>query len=213
MDASTVFVSPGQVYDLMDLGYGLASPDLENSSKMVLRTCTEKPMAGSDFDRVERELLHYINPTKGLKTMDLRNTAGQSTASIDESDNEEEFLPMRLPGANTMMNDSLTSNNIRMDGSIRNSVNSKSSVANVTKHHKHRNNAEADPTAESSVFRVRLTSIAMVLLHKDILTACIENYGLTMTSVKQTKSTADEFSETLGIFAAPGYGNKDFRKA
>lgn len=213
MGAFTVFLSPRQVHVLVELAHGLASPDLEDSSNVAPRTCTEKPMAGSDFNRVERELLHQINPTQGLKTMDLRNTAGWSTASIDESDNEEEFLPMRLPGTNSMMNDSLNSNNMSMDGSIASSVSSKSSVTNVTKHHKHRNNAETDPTAESSVFRIRLTSIAMVLLHEDILTSCIENYGLTMASVKQMKSTADEFFRKLGVFAATGYGNKDFEKA
>lgn len=56
---------------LLELGHGLASPDLEDISNVAPRTCTEKPMAGSDFKRVERELIRQIHPTQGLHTMVL----------------------------------------------------------------------------------------------------------------------------------------------
>lgn len=54
---------------LLELGHGLASPDLEDVSNVAPRTYTEKPMAGSDFNRVERELIHQTHPLHGLKTM------------------------------------------------------------------------------------------------------------------------------------------------
>lgn len=54
---------------LLELGHGLASPDLEDVSNVAPRACAEKPMAGSDFNRVERELIHQIHPTQGLRTM------------------------------------------------------------------------------------------------------------------------------------------------
>lgn len=53
----------------MELGHGLASPDSEDVSNVAPRTCTEKPMAGSDFNRVERELIHQIHPSQGLRSM------------------------------------------------------------------------------------------------------------------------------------------------
>lgn len=66
----TLFSSPRQVHVLLELIHGLASPDIEDVSNVAPRpTCTEKPMANSDFNRVERELLNQINPSQGLRTM------------------------------------------------------------------------------------------------------------------------------------------------
>ncbi|XP_015584958.1 autophagy-related protein 2 homolog B [Cephus cinctus] len=209
----TSFLSPRQLHVLLELGHGLASPDMEDTSNVAPRTCTEKPMADSDFNRVERELLHQIHPTQGLRTMDLRHTQGWSTASLDESDNEDEFLPMRTPGAGSMI-DSMSSNNISMEGSISaSSVSSKSSVTNVPRQQKYRTNVDADPTAETSQFHIRVSSIAIVLLHEDILTACIEGLSLTRASTEHMKHAAEEFFKKLGVFAAAGYGNKDFERA
>ncbi|XP_076234909.1 autophagy-related 2 [Calliopsis andreniformis] len=209
----TSFLSPRQMHVLLELGHGLASPDLEDVSNVAPRTCTEKPMAGSDFNRVERELIHQIHPTQGLRTMDLRHTQGWSTASLDESDNEDEFLPMRLPGSSSM-SDSVISNNNSMDGSIStSSISLKSSGTNLPKQHKHRHSVDNSPSTETSHFHVRVSSIAVVLLHEDILTTCVEGGGLTCSSIKQMKNAADEFFKQLGMFAAGGYGNKDFDKA
>lgn len=57
---------------LMELGQGLASPDLGNVTNITSKKCIEKPMAGSDFNRVERELIHQIHPTQGLRTMVIK---------------------------------------------------------------------------------------------------------------------------------------------
>jgi hypothetical protein len=66
----TIFLSPRQFHVLMELTHGLASPDMEDVSNVAPRTnCTEKPMANSDFKRVERELLSQVNPTQGFRTM------------------------------------------------------------------------------------------------------------------------------------------------
>lgn len=54
---------------LLELGHGLASPDLEDVSNVAPRAYTEKPMADSDFNRIERELIHQIHPTQGLRSM------------------------------------------------------------------------------------------------------------------------------------------------
>nr|XP_050867799.1 autophagy-related protein 2 homolog A isoform X1 [Vespula vulgaris] len=209
----TSFLSPRQVHVLFELAHGLASPDLEDVSNVAPRTCTEKPMAGSDFNRVERELIHQIHPIQGIRSTDLRHTQGWSTASLEDSDNEEEFLPMRLPGSSSM-NDSIISNNLSMEDSIlASSISSKSSTTNLPKHSKHRHSLDSDSSAETSQFHIRVSSIAVVLLHEDILTTNVEGLGLTTSSIKQMKNSAEEFFKNLGIFAAGGYGNKDFDKA
>lgn len=132
---------------------------------------------------------------------------------MDESDNEDEFLPMRLPGS-TSMTDSIVSNNISMEGSITaSSISSRSSVTNLSKHNKHnRHNVDNDTSAETSQFHMRMSSIALILLHEDILTPCVEGLGLTFSSIKQMRSTAKEFFRQLGMFATGGYGSKDFDK-
>ncbi|XP_032665002.1 autophagy-related protein 2 homolog A isoform X2 [Odontomachus brunneus] len=209
----TLFLSPRQLHVLLELAHGLASPDLEDVSNVVPRTYTGKPIAGSDFSRIEHELIQHTYPAPDLRTTDLRYTQGWSTDPVDESDNEDEFLPMQLPGS---MSGSMMSNNISMDGSISNSsISSKSSTTNLSKHNKHRYNADNDTSAETSQFHMRMSSVALVLLHEDILTPCVEGrftIGLTSSSIKQMRSIAKEFFKQLGMFATGGYGSKDFDK-
>ena len=70
LGALTLFLSPRQVHLLFELMQGLVSPDVEDVSNVARRpVCTEKPMASSDFNRVERELLSQINPVQGLRTL------------------------------------------------------------------------------------------------------------------------------------------------
>ncbi|XP_014232573.1 autophagy-related protein 2 homolog A [Trichogramma pretiosum] len=213
----TMFMSPRQVHLLLELMQGLASPDMEDISNVAPRpVCTEKPMVNSDFNRVERELFSQINPAQSLKTLDLRNTQGWSTASLDDSDNEDEFLPMRMhnTSASSNMNNSITSNNTSMDGSIMtSSFSSKSSINNSHRQHKYRHTVDSDPSAETSQFHVRVSSIAVVLLHENILTTGMEGYGPTKASIKMMTSKAEEFFQKIHKFTASGYGNKDFERA
>jgi autophagy-related protein 2 len=74
---------------------------------------------------------------------------------------------------------------------------------------------DSDPTAEVSHFHIRLSSLAVVLLHDDILTLCIESDGnsLARSSVQQMKAISKDFFDELGFFAVSGYGSKDFSTA
>lgn len=63
-----MFLSPRQLHVLLELAHGLASPDLEDVSNVVPRRYAEKPMASSDFNRIERELIHQTHPIQDLKT-------------------------------------------------------------------------------------------------------------------------------------------------
>ncbi|XP_070517195.1 autophagy-related protein 2 homolog B isoform X2 [Cardiocondyla obscurior] len=213
LGALTLFLSPRQLHVLLELAHGLASPDLEDVSNVVPRRYAEKPMASSDFNRIERELIHQTHPIQDLKTTDLRYAQGWSTASVDESDNEDEFLPMKLPGSSSMC-DSITSNNFSMEGSISaSSISSKSSATNLPRHNRHRHNTDNDTSAETTQFHIRVSSVALILLHEDILTPCVEQLGLTSSSVRQMKNAAKEFFRQLGTFALGGYGSKDFDTA
>lgn len=54
---------------LLELAHGLASPDIEDVSNVPSKTCTEKPMVNSDFNKIERELLNQINPQQRQRSM------------------------------------------------------------------------------------------------------------------------------------------------
>ncbi|XP_020295971.1 autophagy-related protein 2 homolog B isoform X2 [Pseudomyrmex gracilis] len=210
----TLFLSPRQLHVLLELAHGLASPDLEDVSNIVPKRYSEKPMGGSDFNHIERELIHQTHPMQDLKTTDLRYAQGWSTASVDESDNEDEFLPMKLPGSSSMC-DSITSNNFNMEDSIStSSVSSKSSTTNLPQHSRtYKYNVDNDTSAETTQFHIRVSSVALVLLHEDILTSCMEQIGLTSSSIKQMRNIAKEFFKQLGTFAMSGFGSKDFDSA
>jgi autophagy-related protein 2 len=74
---------------------------------------------------------------------------------------------------------------------------------------------DSDPTAELSRFHIRLSSLAIVLLHDDILTLVVESDGssLARSSVQQMKGISKDFFDELGLFAVTGYGSKDFQVA
>jgi len=122
---------------------------------------------------------------------------------------------MKLPGSSSMC-DSITSNNFSMEGSIStSSISSKSSATNLPRHNnRHRHNIiDNDTSAETTQFHIRVSSVAQILLHEDILTPCVEQLGLTSSSVRQMRNTAKEFFRQLGTFAMSGYGSKDFDTA
>lgn len=64
----TLFLSPRQLHVLLELAHGLASPNLEDMSNVAPRRYAEKPMASSDFTRIERELIHQTYPMQDFKT-------------------------------------------------------------------------------------------------------------------------------------------------
>ncbi|KAL1129545.1 hypothetical protein AAG570_012490, partial [Ranatra chinensis] len=70
-----------------------------------------------------------------------------------------------------------------------------------------------DLSGEVSGFHVRIASLAIVLLHEDILTLGIETWKLTEPSVSTMRRYSETFFQQLGQFAVSGYGNKDFETA
>lgn len=75
--------------------------------------------------------------------------------------------------------------------------------------------AENDPNTAVFHFHVLLSSLAIVLLHDDILTMSVDSHKsvVTKSSFKQMYRLAEDFFTKLGHFAVSGYGNKDFENA
>ena len=139
---------------------------------------------------------------------DLRNTQGWSTGSPDDSDNnEDDFLPM-ISTDGALMTTSITSSNISMDESIGSSASSKSSITNAPRRQKFRQSVDSDPSVDMTVSNVKIGSVAVVLLHEDILST---EYN--RSTIEMMKATADKFFEKIGTFAVNGYGNNDFDRA
>lgn len=66
-----------------------------------------------------------------------------------------------------------------------------------------------DSTAEISHFNIKVASLAVVVLHEDILTLSAEQeQTIIPSSVRQMQNTADKFFGNLGLF-----GTKDFDSA
>ncbi|CAB0044181.1 unnamed protein product, partial [Trichogramma brassicae] len=187
---------------------------IELTHTRAQHVCQHRRASQRDCRQAAAAALHKYNAF--VRARDLRNTQGWSTASLDDSDNEDEFLPMRMhsTSASSNMNNSITSNNTSMDGSIMtSSFSSKSSINNSHRQHKYRHTVDSDPSAETSQFHVRVSSIAVVLLHENILTTGMEGYGPTKASIKMMTSKAEEFFQKIHMFTASGYGNKDFERA
>ncbi|GJQ81045.1 Atg2 [Trypoxylus dichotomus] len=68
----SVFLSPRQVHILLELVNGLSSPHIEDTSNVPPRQkCTEKPMTGLDYQRIEQELQQQIQPLSTFQTTTL----------------------------------------------------------------------------------------------------------------------------------------------
>lgn len=222
----TVFMTPRQLHLLTELAHGLAAPDTQDSSNVV--RCSQKPMEQGDFDRVEQQLLHQLQPNSLKETRGLHGGQGWSTAPLEDSD--EEFLPVRgVSGGG--LSDSVFSDTSSLNASFSSTCSSYSkstscslsgdanasspthSKSHKTKRKSHKMTVDGESGVEESRFHVRLSSLAILLLHDDILTVSPDTGQLTPASIQHMKSLADEFFTKLGFFAASGYGNKDFEAA
>lgn len=208
-----MFFSPRQLYIFIELAKGLATPEIEDTSNVAPRArCTQRPMTGFDYQRVEQDLQHQLQSFSNFHMGGLQGAHGWSTAPLDESDTDDNFLPMR----NTVggMYDSTLSG---ISSSMESSTNS--SIASSVTEQSHRtrrriNNIETDPTAEISHFQIRLASLATILLHEDLLVKLADSdHILAPPSVHQMQQTVDHFFSNLGQVVITAYGNKDFENS
>lgn len=68
--------------------------------------------------------------------------------------------------------------------------------------------SDVDPSAEVSHFQIRLGSLAVILLHEDVLTLSVDLDGtsLAASSVYQMKTLANTFFDKLGLFSVSAMG-------
>lgn len=225
----TVFSSPRQLHVLFELMHGLSQPDTVDTSNVAPRNrCTEKPMDPSDFQRVEQELQQHVQALSPLQSKGLQNAQAWSSAPLDESD--DEFLPMKTRNSN--LTDSVMSSATSMDASFSSSVSGATSscsskdvlsrlagsphrppVSSYRQKRKHKGagssiGVDVDSSAEVSHFQVRLGSVAIILLHEDVLTLSVDLDGtsLARSTVYQMKSLANEFFDKLGLFSVSAMG-------
>lgn len=129
---------------------------------------------------------------------------------VDESDTDDNFLPMKNT-ASAMYDSTLSAVSSSMESSVSSSMNS--SVTEQTFRTRRRiNNIDSDPTAEISHFQIRIASLALILLHEDLLVQQ-QDYSLVPSSVKQMQQTVEDFFKNIGQFILTAYGNKDFENA
>ncbi|XP_063242394.1 autophagy-related protein 2 homolog A [Bacillus rossius redtenbacheri] len=218
LGAFTAFLSPRQLHAVLEMARGLAQPDTQDTSNVPGRARGgEKPMRAADFQRVEQELQNQLTVPLGAQGVGLQLAKGWSSASLEDSD--EEFLPMQ-----TALGDSVLSTATSLDGSVSSSVSSASSdlktarplaaqAANLSapdhRKKKHRDGAQTELAADVTRSRVRLASVAVVLLHEDVLTVCAGGDGasLATSSVRQMQAAAQRFFLQLGLGPL---GGKDF---
>ncbi|XP_049811820.1 autophagy-related protein 2 homolog A [Schistocerca nitens] len=241
----SLFISPRQFHVLLELLHGLSTPDLEDTSNVAPRSrCVEKPMDPADFHRVEQELQQQLHPQSSLGDKGLQHTQGWSTASLDDSDEEflpmrgTAMTESMLSDAGSMDTSLSSSVSSTSSASKSTSVSSptrrlagfggshgtqspsfQQNVSSRPKKKSHKGSVtstlESDPSAEVSHFHIRMSSLAVVLLHEDVLTVCVDSDGsmLARSSVQQMKTIANDFFSELGLFAVSGYGRKDFKEA
>lgn len=70
-------------------------------------------------------------------------------------------------------------------------------------------NIDADPTAEISHFQVRVATLAVILLHEDLLT---QTAGNDKVLVKQMQSLAEKFFDNINYFTFAGIITDGFER-
>ncbi|KAJ8968662.1 hypothetical protein NQ314_002185, partial [Rhamnusium bicolor] len=115
-----------------------------------------------------------------------------------ESDTEENFLPMRST-VSGMFDSTLSGISSSMDSSISSSM--ASSITEQSHRTRRRmNTIDSDPTAEISHFQIRLGSLAMILIHEDLLIKPAESgHILASSSVQHMQQTVEHFFDSLAF--------------
>ncbi|RZC41089.1 autophagy-related protein 2 A -like protein, partial [Asbolus verrucosus] len=176
MGVLLLFLSPRQLHLLIELAGGLSSPDTTDRSNVHTAKYAGKPMSNADYERIEKDLQQQLTgPIPHFQLHGFPGGHGWATGALDGSDIDENFTP--LAGHSGGLHESAMSGASTMESSL-------SSMKKI----------DIDPTAEISRFDIHLSSLAVVLLHEDLLTESLgDKCGLVASSVKQMQSTVHDF--------------------
>ncbi|XP_063919299.1 autophagy-related protein 2 homolog B isoform X2 [Zophobas morio] len=202
-----LFLSPRQLHLLFELATGLASPDTEDHSNVLTTKYAGKPMSSTDYERIERDLQQQLaNPIPNFQ-LGFPGGHGWATGALDGSDIDENFMPLgKYSGG---LYESAVSVASTMESSFSSSMMSTSTEV-TNRSRKKMNKIDTDPTAEISRFEIHSASVAVVLLHEDLLTESLgAKTSLVPSSVKQMQATVSKFfDKSSAVFLA-----KDFKAA
>ncbi|XP_060533459.1 autophagy-related protein 2 homolog B isoform X2 [Cylas formicarius] len=202
LGAFILFLSPRQYYLLMALIDGFSSPSHGKSQKDKLNS---KPMTDTDYEKIEKELQNLLNPFPHYQALNLQQNHGWATGAMDDSTGE--YIPMK-EAASGMYDSTLSGVSSSMESSFSSSM---VSSATDQSHHSRRrvSNIDTDPTAEISRFHIRLVSLAVVLLHEDILSVSTDSKQVL---VRQMQKTVEKFFNNIDYTTFSGYVGKDFNE-
>jgi autophagy-related protein 2 len=185
-----LFLSPRQLHLLSELASGLICPDTEDHSN-VLTKCVGKPMSYSDYERIEKDLQQQWTNPLYMHPYAIPGGHGWATGTLDGSDIEENFTPVGVGHAGDFF-ESAISETSTMDSSMSSSITSAST--DMSRARKRMSRIDRDPTAEISRFEIHLTTLAVVLLHEDLLIESSEKPGcLAPSSVTHMQNTVSNF--------------------
>lgn len=213
----SLFISPRQLYLLIEIMHSLSDPHTQDTSNVKYKKSAEKLISSSDYRKIEQDLNDRLY-SQGFN-VNNGNICGKGWASNSVEESDDEFFPFGSRGSQSA---SLYSNYTDMSWETTAStvlsskgdfVHSYSSTSDPTYHKKQEkgNTFDFDFYGETIAFYIRLSSIAIVILHEDILTFSTETYCLTPSSVSTMNNLSTNFFEHLSkLGMAGGFGNKDF---
>uniref|UniRef100_A0A146KUZ5 Autophagy-related protein 2 n=1 Tax=Lygus hesperus TaxID=30085 RepID=A0A146KUZ5_LYGHE len=214
------FLSPRQLYLIVEIMQSLASPHTQDTSNVSSKKrYAEKMMSSRDFKKVEQDLQETLSFPPFLYSPNSQQvmSQGKGWSSPSFEDIEDEFLPMQLDNVMTgsVMSDNTTDTSFTSySGTYVSKSDSFSQHSTGHGGHPFRKNHEkglsidTEVLEETCAFHMRLSSLAVMVLHEDILTLGLDTCELTPSSVSTMQHISEEFFSQLGKFAVSG--NKDF---
>lgn len=212
----SLFLSPRQLYLLVEIVHSLNAPHTQDSSNIKYKKAGDKLLSSTDYRKIEQDL-HDTLYSQGFSINPNKNVLGKGWASTSIEESDDEFFPF---GRRTSQSASLYSNNTEAswETSASTMLSGKgdflhsysSSIEGGNKKPEKVNTFDFDLNGETLSFHVRLSSVAVVILHEDILTFAVDSYCLTPSSISTMNNLSTQFFEQLGKFGITGFGNKDF---
>ncbi|CAL8111003.1 unnamed protein product [Orchesella dallaii] len=211
------FLSPVQFHIILELVKEFVNPEPSLVDEQIRRkSYKEKPMDTFDFKRIEEELQEGLKPGF-IGFTGLNHQRGWSSPAFAD-DSDDEFLPLRHNGGcmyqsnsstNFMNASMMTSMNISMQQSMTESFAS-STTKTVQGHPSSIRGMVTSEQATTQTTKISITfaSLAVVLLHEDIITLSSAEAALP-SSVSEMREVAGNFFRHLGLFGASVKGKKD----
>ncbi|KAF6217295.1 hypothetical protein GE061_001649 [Apolygus lucorum] len=214
------FLSPRQLYLLLEIMQSLASPHTQDTSNVSSKKrYSEKMMSSRDFKKVEQDLQETLSfpPFLFSPSPQTAMSQGKGWSSPSFEDTEDEFLPMQLDNVMTgsVMSDNTNDTSFtsysgtyvsKSDSFSQHSTSHNGRL--FRKNHEKGLSIDTEMLEETCNFHMRLSSLAAIVLHEDILTLGLDTCELTPSSVSTMQHISEDFFSQLGKFAVSG--NKDF---